>query len=526
VAGSQRRVGRYDVLREIGRGGMGVVYLANQTDLDRPVALKELSAFHTSNATLVERFLREARVAGSLSHPNIVTVYEYFEEAGTPYIAVEYVDGGTLAARMADLSIPQVVGVLEGVLAGLAYAEKRRVVHRDLKPANLMVSSEGVVKIADFGIAKAMDATTDRSLTTTGSFIGTPAYMAPEQVTGGEIGPWTDLYALGVTAYQLAVGHLPFGDTDEPLSILYRQVHEPIPSPEGVRSDLASALSDWIMRLVQKRPEDRYRTAAAAWEALEDVVLALDGPLWRRNARLPTATEDADATRPLSPAPFPEETEPVAPSPETSRLEPTTVALDADVPEPKGKRRFVAAALVATMLVLVAASALVFIGHRERADRTAGGGSPRPTIQSTVTTGGSGTPVSSPTSSGASPTSPVPATPSIAEQARAVARRYVDEGVNRHNCPLMWELVGQHLAAKPEAQWCAGFSNVRFIQLQVDRVAVSGTLGTVYFTTHACEQGTSGLRTTTYSGYWTVDTAISEIVQGDLRTKGRIAGCS
>src|SRR3954470_3648650 len=150
-----RTVGRYGILREIGRGGMGVVYLARQTDLDRPVALKEMLAFHAADPALARRFVRESRLAGSLSHPNVVTVLDFFEHAGVPYIAMEYVERGSLRPYVGRISLAQIGGVLEGVLAGLAAAERLTIVHRDLKPENLMVTDAGGVKIADFGIAKA-----------------------------------------------------------------------------------------------------------------------------------------------------------------------------------------------------------------------------------------------------------------------------------------------------------------------------------------------------------------------------------
>ena len=150
-----RSVGRYEILREVGRGGMAIVYLARQTDLDRYVALKELGAFH---ARPVVRPALPARVAAwpaRSSHPNIVTVHDYFEHDGTPYIAMEYVERGSLRPYVGRLTLAQIGGVLEGLLAGLAHAEPHGIVHRDLKPENLMVTADGRVKIADFGIAKA-----------------------------------------------------------------------------------------------------------------------------------------------------------------------------------------------------------------------------------------------------------------------------------------------------------------------------------------------------------------------------------
>ena len=185
-----RTVGRYEILRELGRGGMAAVYLARQRDLDRHVALKELGAFHASDPAFAERFLRESQLAGSLSHPNIVTVHEYFEHEGTPFIAMEYLPRGSMRPLMSELSLAQVAGVLEGLLAGLTHAASHGIVHRDLKPENLMITAEGRIKIADFGIAKALNqAASNQFLTATGTTVGTPAYMAPEQAMAKDIGP-------------------------------------------------------------------------------------------------------------------------------------------------------------------------------------------------------------------------------------------------------------------------------------------------------------------------------------------------
>ena len=306
----QRTVGRYEILREIGRGGMAVVYLARQTDLDRPVALKELGAFHASDPAFAERFLRESRVAGSLSHPNIVTVHDYFEHDGTPYISMEYVERGSLRPWIGKLSLAQIAGVLEGMFAGLAHAETRGIVHRDLKPENLMITDDGTVKIADFGIAKALNqASAGRFLTATGTTVGTPTYMAPEQAMAKDIGPWTDIYSTGVMAYEMLVGQVPFADTETPMAILLRHVNEPIPSPRSVNPDLDPAIADWLEKLLAKAPEDRIRNAHDAWDELEEIVLATLGPRWRREARLrQEVAPAAEPDRPLTPAPFHEDT--------------------------------------------------------------------------------------------------------------------------------------------------------------------------------------------------------------------------
>jgi serine/threonine protein kinase len=283
-----RTVGRYEILEELGRGGMATVYLARQADLNRLVALKELSALRQSEPSFTKRFLRESRMAGSLSHPNIVTVHEYFEADAVPYIAMEYVAHGSLRPHVGHMPLTQVAGVLEGMLSALDHAEQHHIVHRDLKPENVMVTSEGRVKLTDFGIAKASGRAYGGSfLTVAGTTVGTPSYMAPEQAMGKEVGPWTDLYSVGVMAFEMFVGQVPFHDTEEPMAVLMRQVSDPIAPARSVNPEVDQATSDWIERLLVKEPADRLQSAAEAWDQFEEIVLSLVGPRWRRAARLP-----------------------------------------------------------------------------------------------------------------------------------------------------------------------------------------------------------------------------------------------
>jgi serine/threonine protein kinase len=282
-----RTVGRYGILRELGRGGMAVVYLARQVDLDRLVALKELAAFHAADADFARRFVRESRLAGSLVHPNVITVFDYFEHEGTPYIAMEYIDRGSLRPYVGRMTLAQIGGVLEGLLAGLAEAEQHQIVHRDLKPENLMVTNAGTVKIADFGIAKATQAAdTGAFVTATGTTVGTPPYMAPEQAMAKGVGPWTDLYSVGCMAYELFTGKPPFYDAEEPLAILLRHISEALP-PAAEVADVDPEVSAWIERLTSKDPKDRPQSASVAWEEFEEILIGKLGPRWRRDARLP-----------------------------------------------------------------------------------------------------------------------------------------------------------------------------------------------------------------------------------------------
>jgi Protein kinase domain len=300
-----KRVGRFDLLEVIGRGGAAVVYLAVQRDLQRNVALKELAPFHLADSSFAERFVEESRLAGSMSHANIVTVHEYFEDGSVPYIAMEYLPHGSLRQYIGRLSIAQIAGVLEGVLAGLSHGESRGIVHRDLKPENLLVAVDGRVKIADFGVARAYSKAATRAVVTVaGTTIGTPAYMSPEQALGAELTPATDLYSLGVVAWELLAGQVPFDETDTPVAVLYRHVHEPVPDVRSVAPDVDEAIAGWLEKMLAKQPEDRYQSADEAWVALEDIVLDLLGPRWRREARLGFDDERPRAQRTLTPASF------------------------------------------------------------------------------------------------------------------------------------------------------------------------------------------------------------------------------
>ena len=341
-----RVVGRYQLLREVGRGGTAVVYVARQSDLGRLVALKELAAFQAAKPEVVERFLRESRVTGALNHPNVVTVHEYLEHESTAFIAMEYFERGSLRPWVTRLSVPQVIGVLEGVLAGLAHAEGQGIVHRDLKPENVMVTSTGGVKITDFGIAKALQDVRGRSLTAAGTTVGTPAYMAPEQALGTGIGPWTDLYAVGVMAYELLSGDVPFPEDELPLVTLLRHANEPIPPLHEVDPSIARPLSDWVARMLAKRPDDRPGGAAGAWEELEEAAIGVVGSRWRRDARLigaPDAVPER-GTRPTVPT-APRDGQPTAPIARGRRF----------------RRRYVAGALV---LAAAAAAAALALGLR------------------------------------------------------------------------------------------------------------------------------------------------------------------
>ncbi|WP_053227800.1 serine/threonine-protein kinase [Solirubrobacter soli] len=278
------RIGPYELIRELGRGGMAVIFLARQPKLDREIALKRLEV-RGQGSDWAERFLREAKTAGSFGHPNIVTVHDFFEHDGQAYIAMEYVPRGSLRPYLErGLTPAQMFGVLEGVLNGLGHAGAQGVVHRDMKPENVLVTSRGGVKIADFGIAKAYTKMTLATpLTDTGMALGTPYYMAPEQALAKAVRPATDLYAVGAMTYEMVAGRSPFEVEGAPMAILLRHINEPPPPlPEGTDPRLA----EWIMWLLEKEPDARPASADVAWERLEEIAVDQLGSYWRRRAPL------------------------------------------------------------------------------------------------------------------------------------------------------------------------------------------------------------------------------------------------
>ena len=263
---------------------MAVVHLARQRDLQRLVALKELGGFNARDPAFAERFLRESRMAGSLNHPNIVTVYEYFEDGGTPYIAMELIEGGSLRPLIGELSLPKVARVLEDLLAAVGYAGRAGIVHRDLKHENALVTKEGRVKVADFGIAK-IASSGQAGLTSEGMTVGTPEYMSPEQALARDVGPASDLYSIGCMTYEMLTGRLPF-QSESQAALLVAHVNDTVPDVREIDPMIPESIALWVARMTEKDPDDRFPDAGAAWEAFEEAVLEHIGPLWRRDATI------------------------------------------------------------------------------------------------------------------------------------------------------------------------------------------------------------------------------------------------
>lgn len=254
--------GRYEIHRRLARGGMAQVYLARDRSLDRPVAIKELVPEFATDPSFVERFRREAQAAANLAHPNIVGVYDWGTQDGTYFIVMEYVDGPSLSQvirRDGPLHPRRAVELTSEVAGALGFAHSRGVVHRDVKPGNVLLTGSGQSKVTDFGIARALSSP-EESLTQAGSVMGTATYFSPEQAQGLAVDPRSDLYSLGVVLYEMVTGRPPFTG-DSPLAIAYKHVQDRPAPPSSIIGDLPRAIDAIILKLLSKRPDDRYASA-------------------------------------------------------------------------------------------------------------------------------------------------------------------------------------------------------------------------------------------------------------------------
>jgi serine/threonine protein kinase len=273
LSGPVTKVGKYEVLEQVGEGAMGVVYRAKDPILNRTVAIKVMSEGLANDEALRERFLREAQAAGSLQHPNVVTIFDFGETEGHLFIAMEFIQGADLEHLLqhnAPLSLAAKLDIMIDVLNGLGYAHKRGIIHRDIKPANIRVDDEGHARIMDFGVARLSTS----NMTKTGVMMGTPNYMAPEQVTGEALTAAVDLFSAGAVLYELLTNTKPFaGDTMH--SVLYKIVSEPPPDLGELKPDLPPALNGIVRKALAKDPAERYRTAAE----MANAVTAVRAPL-------------------------------------------------------------------------------------------------------------------------------------------------------------------------------------------------------------------------------------------------------
>ncbi len=302
-----KTIGKYNIISLLGQGGMGSVFKAEDSILHREAAIKVLSPAFAADDKFVQRFLLEARSLARLKHPNIVGIYDASWEENQLFIVMEYIKGGSLADLTKEekpYSPEQVVKLLKQVAKGLDYANQRGLVHRDIKPGNILINTEGEAMLTDFGLVK------DENLTLTAASerFGTPLYMAPEQIDGQPVSAQTDIYALGVVAYQLLTGRVPFKGT---LSKVFEGhlLRQP-PSLVQINPGLSSLVEQVVLRAMEKNPADRYPSATAFADALENALLGGGGQPVRRP---PAATRQIPpASGPVRPASQPPRSGPVS----------------------------------------------------------------------------------------------------------------------------------------------------------------------------------------------------------------------
>jgi eukaryotic-like serine/threonine-protein kinase len=336
--GVGQHIGDYEILSILGMGGMGKVYKVRNVIADRMEAMKILLPDLNSNQSLADRFLREIRLLATLNHPNIAALRTALTYQNQLVMVMEFVEGETLANRLAraPLSTAETVQYADQILLALAYAHKQNIIHRDIKPANMMLTPLGVVKLMDFGIARS---STDGSLTTTGTTLGSLNYMPPEQVRGEAADARSDIYSFGVSLYEMLTGKLPFRG-DSQYSLMTAHLNQVPPSPISLRGDLPPALSEIIMMAIAKEPENRFQSADAFRTALSSVPLS-NLPVADTTLTPTPASKSSGATTlmdtPLTPrvaqTPAPSRTPATAPTPALP-----TVPINAGVVPPPAAR--------------------------------------------------------------------------------------------------------------------------------------------------------------------------------------------
>ncbi len=265
------QIGNYTIVGRLGKGGMGDIYKAVQNTLNRTVALKILPPQMQQNDEFSQRFVIEAKAISLLQHQNIVSIYEFGDEKGLKYFAMQYVDGEDLGKKIQKkpLSLSEVLNYAKQVCRGLKYAHDQNIIHRDIKPQNILIDTNNVCRLSDFGIAMIY---AEQSITMTGIAVGTPEYMSPEQAEGENLSPQTDIYSLGIVIYEMLAKRTPFKGSN-PVAIAYKQVHElPIP-PSVFRKDTPKRMELIILKALKKNRMDRYKTVEEMLRDLDTVDL-------------------------------------------------------------------------------------------------------------------------------------------------------------------------------------------------------------------------------------------------------------
>jgi serine/threonine-protein kinase len=312
----KRRLGHYDIVSELGRGGMGVVYKGYETSLHRYVAIKVLADALAHDEGIKERFLREARSMAALNDPHIIQIYAIDEDEGRTYFVMEFVEGESLSSmlkREHALSVEQAAKVIYQTALGLSTAHDRGVVHRDIKPGNLMISSRGMVKIADFGIALSSQ-DISKKLTSTGEFVGTPGYLSPEICLGQPVDRRSDIFSLGIVLFEMLAGRMPFTD-ESPLGLMLEVVKADIPDVRELNADADPEIARILARMIAKSPEDRYQDChELAADLARHPLVAKGGPI-QLQTRMSTAAATLIGQATPSPASFAQPITGPAPAP-------------------------------------------------------------------------------------------------------------------------------------------------------------------------------------------------------------------
>jgi serine/threonine-protein kinase len=415
-------LGEYEIHGELGRGGMAAVYLAHEIALDRKVAIKVITSNLGNADDLVERFRREARTAASLSHPNIIPIYAVRDVEGLLFFVMKLVDGRPLDSVVRDaapLPVSTVQAIFSQVGSAVGYAHRRGVVHRDIKPGNILVDDEGWCVVTDFGIAKVAESV---GLTTSGMMVGTPSYMSPEQCLGKDVGPASDQYALGVVAYELLTGKLPFPGTSM-MSVMYAHVNTPAPAVEELRSDIPADIAAAVMRMLEKEPEDRFPNLETAVAAMGSLTQSQD-----ETTRSQLITLAKSGTRPL----VVRHSTPRSPIPLNRTPAPTGMATPAPTtltPAPVATRKSqlpIAVAIVGGA-ILIAVALMLRGQRRDAANAAEAAAAPAVAAPTTTTPPSTGTPAVAVVGAPATP-EPVPAPPPVAETPKQKADRLKKTG--------------------------------------------------------------------------------------------------
>ncbi len=266
-------VGPYQIVSQLGQGGMATVYKAYQPNLDRYIALKVMHEAFKEDTNFLTRFEREAKLVAKLEHPNIIQVYDYAEHKGNPYLVMRFVEGQTLKARMKEgpLSIARITQIVQGVGGALDYAHQLGVLHRDIKPSNIMLSKDGEVYLTDYGLARMAQA--GESTMSRDMMMGTPQYISPEQAKGDhELDGGTDIYSFGVVIYEMIVGRVPYS-ADTPYAIIHDHIFTPLPMPTVVNPQVPELVENFLLKALAKERKDRFPTAS---DMVRAFLLAID----------------------------------------------------------------------------------------------------------------------------------------------------------------------------------------------------------------------------------------------------------